>query len=48
MIDTLETAYAFGLRVRPRTGQDDKLAIAISADPYNEADFDPIMEIGYP
>ena len=44
MIDTLETAYAFGLRVRPRAGQDDNLAVAISFDPYNQADFAPIVE----
>ena len=44
MIDTLETAYAFGLRVRPRAGHDDNLAVAISVDPYNQADFAPIIE----
>ncbi len=44
MIDTIETAYAFGLRVRPRTGRDDNLAVAISSDPYNQADFAAIIE----
>jgi hypothetical protein len=44
MIDTLETAYAFGLRVRPRAGHDDNLAVAISVDPYNQVDFAPIIE----
>lgn len=44
MIDTLETAYAFGLRVRPRTGRDDNLAVAISFDPYNQTDFGAIIE----
>ena len=44
MIDTLETAYAFGLCVRPRTGRDDNLAVAISFDPYNQVDFTPIID----
>jgi hypothetical protein len=44
MIDTLETAYAFGLRVRPRTGRDDNLAVAISFDPYNQVEFAPIID----
>ena len=26
MLDTLETAYAFGLRIRPRAGQDKSYA----------------------
>jgi hypothetical protein len=48
LIDTLETAYAFGLRVRPRTGADDNLAVAISFDPYNQADFAPIIDAWLP
>jgi hypothetical protein len=48
MIDTLETAYAFGLRIRPRAGQDDNLAATISVDPYNQTDFDTILEAWLP
>lgn len=44
MVDTLETAYAFGLRVRPRAGQDDNLATAISTDPYRQDSIDSIIE----
>jgi hypothetical protein len=48
MIDTLETAYAFGLRIRPRAGQDNNLAASISFDPYNQATFEPIIEAWLP
>lgn len=48
MIDTLETAYAFGLRIRPRAGQDDNLAAKISFDPYAQTNFDPIIEAWLP
>ena len=48
MIDTLETAYAFGLRIRPRAGQDSNLAARISFDPYNQPGFGPILEAWLP
>ena len=48
MVDTLETAYTFGLRIRPRAGQDANLTATISFDPYNEADFEPILEAWLP
>jgi hypothetical protein len=48
MIDTLETAYAFGLRIRPRAGQDDNLSAAITFDPYTLSDFEPILEAWLP
>jgi hypothetical protein len=48
MVDTLETAYAFGLRIRPRAGQDDNLAAAISFDPYEQTSFGPIIEAWLP
>jgi len=48
MIDTLETGYAFGLRIRPRAGQDDNLAAAITFDPYTLSDFEPIIEAWLP
>jgi hypothetical protein len=48
MIDTLETAYAFGLRTRPRAGQDGNLAASISFDAYNQVSFDSILEAWLP
>ncbi len=48
MIDTLETAYAFGLRIRPRAGQDGNLTASVSFDAYNQADFDSILEAWLP
>jgi hypothetical protein len=48
MVDTLETAYAFGLRTRPRAGQAGNLAASISFDPYNQANFDTIIEAWLP
>jgi hypothetical protein len=48
MIDTLETAYAFGLRIRPRAGQDDSLNASITFDPYSQTNFDPIIEAWLP
>jgi hypothetical protein len=48
MTDTLETAYAFGLRTRPRAGQDGNLAASVSFDPYNQAKFDTIIEAWLP
>jgi hypothetical protein len=48
MIDTLETAYAFGLRIRPRAGQDDNLNASITFDPYSQTSFDPIIEAWLP
>ncbi len=40
MTDTLATAYAFGLRVSPRAGDDPTLKATIDQDPYQTADFD--------
>jgi hypothetical protein len=48
MTDTLETAYAFGLRTRPRAGQDGNLAASVSFDPYTQASFDSILEAWLP
>ncbi len=48
MIDTLDTAYAFGLRIRPRAGHDDNLTASVSFDPYNQKGFDPIIEAWLP
>ncbi len=48
MVDTLETAYSFGIRIRPRAGQDDNLTATISFDPYNQSSFDPIIDAWLP
>jgi len=37
MVDTLETANAFGLRLRPRVAQSAELATAVNFDPYTGA-----------
>lgn len=42
MVDALETAYAFGLRSRPRTG--DQEGLSADFDPYAEADLTRILE----
>jgi hypothetical protein len=48
MADTLETAYAFGLKTKPRAGQAANLAASVSFDPYNQPDFDVIIEAWLP
>ena len=48
MIDTLETAYAFGLRISPRAGQDSNLSASISFDPYDQSSFGAILEAWLP
>ncbi len=47
MVDTLETAWAFGLRSRPRRGPPE-VATAADFDPYAEPDFDRIVEAWLP
>jgi hypothetical protein len=48
MVDTLETAYGFGLKIRPRAGQDGNLNASITFDPYAQADFDTIVDAWLP
>ncbi|MBT3071244.1 putative zinc-binding peptidase [Rhodomicrobium sp. Az07] len=48
MVDTLETAYACGIHVRPRAGQDDSLAASVSFDPYTRQDFETIIDAWLP
>lgn len=43
MVDTLETAYAFGLRVSPTAGRDPALKMNIDFDPYRQTDFDSLV-----
>lgn len=49
LIDTLETAHAFGLRVAPKTMiQDESLNAHINKDPYTLKDFDEIISLWLP
>ncbi len=48
IVDTLETADSFGLRVRPSAGRDSALAMEIDFDPYREADFAALVEAWLP
>ncbi|MBB5020727.1 hypothetical protein HNR37_000030 [Desulfurispira natronophila] len=44
IIDTLETAYHFGLKVRPRVGSDESMVAEHDFNPYWEDDFQLIIE----
>jgi hypothetical protein len=48
LVDTLETAAAFGLRVRPRTGRDPALATDIDFDSYRQSDLDALIQAWLP
>ena len=48
IVDTLETAEAFALRIRPRAGRDPVLAMEVDFDPYRQGDFDAIVEAWLP
>ena len=48
VIDTLETAHAFNLRIRPEAGADPALAMAADLDPYGHADFDDLIAMWLP
>ncbi|MBX2922015.1 MAG: putative zinc-binding peptidase [Chitinophagaceae bacterium] len=49
MIDTLETAYAFGIGIRPKTAANTTdLDIAVTADPYHTKDFATIIKLWMP
>ncbi|MEQ8346102.1 MAG: putative zinc-binding peptidase [Sneathiellaceae bacterium] len=48
MVDSLETAYAFGLRIRPKAGPTPDLATAANFDPYREPGFERIQETWLP
>jgi hypothetical protein len=43
LIDTLETAHAFNLRLRPEAGADPALAMAADFDPYGPVPFDALI-----
>jgi hypothetical protein len=44
MLDTLETAYAFGLRIRPKARADGMIDANIDFDPYRNAAFSDIVD----
>ncbi|MEM8813158.1 MAG: putative zinc-binding peptidase [Pseudomonadota bacterium] len=48
IVDTLETAFAFGLVVQPRAGRDPALAASVGFNPYRENDFDRIIDAWLP
>ena len=48
IIDTLETAYSFGLSVHPLVAQTKKLHAEIKKDPYAIEDFEAIMDLWLP
>jgi hypothetical protein len=48
IVDTLETAAAFGLRVHPKAGRDPGLAMEIDFDPYRQGDFDALVQAWLP
>ncbi len=48
LVDSLETAYSFGLRVRPRTGDDASTQAAARFDPYTEPSFERLIDTWLP
>ncbi len=48
IVDTLETADAFGLRVHPKVGRDPALAMEIDFDSYRQNDFDVLVRAWLP
>jgi hypothetical protein len=44
IVDTLETAYQFGLRVAPRSAPNDSLSAEPAFDPYESEVLDPLMD----
>lgn len=48
MVDTLESAAAFGLRTDPPAAREKSMATVIATDPYREDDFDVLMKAWLP
>jgi hypothetical protein len=44
IVDTLETAYEYGLKIRPRASNDDSRAVRRDFDAYREEDFETLLE----
>ena len=48
IVDTLETASAFGLRVRPKVPRSEELRATIDFDPYGPGEFAPLIDSWLP
>ncbi len=48
LVDTLETAYAFGLQLEPRTGNGRELSSHVAFDAYRQRDFDALIAAWLP
>jgi hypothetical protein len=48
IVDTLETADAFGLSIHPKVGRNPVLEMEIDFDPYRQGDFDALIEAWLP
>ncbi|MBK8177057.1 MAG: putative zinc-binding peptidase [Rhodospirillales bacterium] len=48
IVDTLETAHAFGIRVKPRAVGDPSLDAVVDFDPYGAAEFDDLIDVWLP
>jgi hypothetical protein len=48
IVDALETAYAFGIGVRPRAGRDPAFNVTVDFDPYQETDFNILVRAWLP
>jgi hypothetical protein len=48
IVDTLEMAAAFGLRVRPKVDKAQEMAAEVDFDPYKSGDIAPLMEAWLP
>ncbi|KJS04086.1 MAG: hypothetical protein VR73_15465 [Gammaproteobacteria bacterium BRH_c0] len=44
IIDTLETAYQFGLEVKPRVACKDEIRVGLAFDPYHQTDFQAVID----
>lgn len=48
IVDTLETAWQFGMRVRPQVEGGESVSFRGASDPYREADFDALISAWLP
>ena len=48
IVDTLETAESFGLRIRPKAGADPVLEMEVEFDPYDQNNFDALVAAWLP
>ncbi len=48
IVDTLETAFAFGIALQPRVTHDETLAAEVDVDPYRAVNFDTLFDMWLP